>query len=113
MKVSFGGYGESIATFEAADGVQAGAPVKITANGTVGPCAEGDRFCGVAVSVRDGIAAVQLSGYVVLPYSGAGLAVGYQKAVAGADGKIKADAAGGEILVVDMDTTAAVCGVIL
>lgn len=113
MKVSFGGYGESIVTFEAAEGVKAGAPVKITANGTVGPCAAGDRFCGVAVSVRDGIAAVQLSGYVTLPYSDTGLAVGYQKALAGADGKIKADAAGGEILVTDIDTAAATCGIIL
>ena len=38
MKVSLNGYGESVTTFEAEDGVKAGYPVKMTDNGKVGLC---------------------------------------------------------------------------
>ena len=78
MKVAFGGYGEKLVTFETAEGVLAGMPVMMSANGTVAPCAEGKAFCGAAVNVRDGFAAVQLAGYVRLPYTGTAPAVGYQ-----------------------------------
>lgn len=114
MELSFNGYGENAATFAAQDGVAAGMPVKMAANGTVGACASGDLFCGVALNVREGFAAVQLGGYACLPYDGTAPAVGWQALSAAADGKIQAAATGGRVfLIVDVDETAKTCGVIL
>jgi hypothetical protein len=114
MKISLNGCGENVATFEAESGVTAGMPVKMTDNGTVGACADKDHFCGVAVSVRGGFAAVQLGGYVQVPYSGsAAPMVGYQTLSGTADGKVQAEAAGRSILVTDVNSAAQFCGIIL
>jgi hypothetical protein len=114
MKIALNGFNENVATLEAESGVTAGMPVKMTGNGVVGACADKNAFCGVAVSVRGGFAAVQLGGYVQVPYSGTTApAVGYQTLSATADGKVQADTAGRSILVTDVDTTAKVCGIIL
>lgn len=114
MNISLNGFREAMVTFEAETGLGAGVPVKLTGSGTVGPCADGDAFCGVAENVRGGYAAVQLSGYVCLPYSGAAPAVGYQALCAAADGKVKtAETGGRSLLVTDVDETAGTCGVIL
>lgn len=113
MNISLIGYGENAVTFEAAANVAAGAPVKLTASGTVGACAAGDLFCGVALNVRDGYAAVQLGGYVRIPYDGTAPAVGYQTLAAAAGGKITVSASGRSLLVTDVDTAAKICGLIL
>ncbi len=114
MKISLNGCGENVATFEVDSGVTAGMPVKMIGNGIVGACAAKDRFCGVAISVRGGFAAVQLGGYVQLPYSGTTApAVGYQTLSGTDDGKVQAEAAGRSILVTDVDTTAKTCGILL
>lgn len=114
MDISLNGYGEKAATFKAGSGVAAGLPVKITANGTVGACSDGDVFCGIALNVRGGYCAVQLSGYVNVPYTGASPAVGYQALTAGTGGSVKAVTTGGRsLLVTDVDTTSKKCGFIL
>lgn len=114
MNVSLNGFRESMVTFEAEGGLPAGAPVKLTANGTVGPCADGDVFCGVAANERCGFAAVQLGGYACLPYDGTAPAVGYQNLCAAADGKIKtAETGGRNLLVTDVDEATHICGIIL
>lgn len=112
MKVSFTGYGENVLTFEAENSVAEGIPVKISANGTVGVCAPGDAFCGVAVNVRNGFAGVQLKGFVTLPYTGT-VALGQQVLAADTDGKVKTGTAGVTALVVDIDETAQKIGIIL
>lgn len=114
MKISLNGCGETVATFEADAGVTAGIPVKLTGNGLVGPCAAKDAFCGVTLSVRGGFAAVQLKGYVTVPYSGTAVpAVGYQTLNGAGDGKIQVEGTGRSILVTDVDTTAQTCGILL
>lgn len=114
MELSFNGFGENTATFAAQSGVTPGAPVKMTANGTVGLCAAGDNFCGAALNVRSGYAAVQLSGYVRLPYDGTVPSVGWQSLSAAAGNKIQAASTGGrQLLVLDVDDTSKTCGVIL
>ena len=114
MEYSFDGFGEKAATFAAKDGVTPGMPVKMTANGTVGVCAAGDAFCGVALNVRCGSAAVQLGGYARLPYGGSAPAVGWQNFTAADGGKVQTAATGGRsLLVVDVDAAAGTCGVIL
>lgn len=133
MSVSFGGMGDIIATFKTSGTVKAGNPVKMQGNGTVQACSDGDRFCGIALAVADdGYATVQLGGYVKAVYSGSDFSLGYAHALADGDGKLKADAGeestvvtsdedtvsvteytGGEILVIDIDTTAKIVGFIL
>lgn len=114
MEISLNGYNESIATFEAEEGTAAGMPVKLTGNGMVGPCAEGDDFCGVARSVRGGYAAVQLAGYVRLPLAGDAPQAGFRTLCAAAGGGVKTAASGGRsLLVTDADETAGTLGMIL
>lgn len=110
MKVSFNGFGENVVTFETDGTVSAGSPVMISASGKV-KSATGT-FCGICVSERNGYAAVQLSGYVSVPYDTAP-SVGFAKLV-GSGGKISADNTNGrEFLVVDIDTNAKTAGIIL
>lgn len=114
MKYSFDGFGENVATFGAQNGVAPGMPVKMTANGTVGACGAGDSFCGVALNVRCGSSAVQLGGYVRLPYGGTAPVVGWQSLAAAGSGKVQTASSGGRsLLVVDVDEAAGTCGVIL
>lgn len=132
MSVSFGGMGDMIATFKTSGTVNAGAPVKMQGNGTVQACSNGDRFCGIALSVAsDGYATVQLGGYIKMPYSGSNFSLGYAHALAAADGKLKADSGtqksitssgttlsvteytGSEVLVIEVDTTAKTVGFII
>jgi hypothetical protein len=112
MKVCFTGLMEQAATFEAAQGVAAGQPVKVTESGKVSPCAENDIPCGVAMNVHGEYAAVQLAGYVKVPYTG-NVAVGYQKIAANGAGGVTVSDTGRQLLNVDIDTTASVCGILL
>lgn len=114
MNVSLNGFREAMVTFEAAQELAAGTPVKLTASGTACPCSDGETFCGVAVNSRCGYAAVQLSGYVCLTYAGTAPAVGYQTLCAAAGGAVKTTGTGGRsLLVTDVDEAAHTCGVIL
>ena len=108
MNVNFNGYGENVATFVADSSLTAaGVPVKITA---VGKCSANDIFCGICVGLRDGYAAVQLSGYAKVDVT-AKLTLGYSKLAAAASGKVAANTNGRDILVIDSTTTSA--GIIL
>ena len=112
MSVSFNGFNEGVLTFEAASGVAAGKPVMISQSGKVQAVTSG-AFCGICLNVREGYAAVQLSGYVTVPCSGT-VNVGYQKLAAYTDGKVKVDTTNGrEYLVVDVNATAGTAGIIL
>ena len=53
MKVCFEEIGHMSATFAAESG-EGGDVVKVSANGTVAPCADGDVFCGVMEGIRKG-----------------------------------------------------------
>ncbi len=111
MNVNFNGYGENVVTFIADSNLTAtGVPVKISADGTVAACAAGDLFCGICVGVRDGYAAVQLSGYAKVKTSSA-IAKGYQTLAAAASGKVAVNSSGRQLLVVDSTSTEA--GIIL
>lgn len=111
MSLNFRGYGEKVLTFEAASSLTTtGIPVKMSGDAQVGPCSANDVFCGVCVNLRDGYAAVQLSGYVVLP-AAAKLTAGYHKVAINASGKVAANENGREVLVVSSSATEA--GIIL
>ena len=96
---------EILATFHAEEGVEAKSVCKITASGTVGPCASGDGFHGFVTTVRGGYAGVVLHGTVTAAYSGNAPAVG--KTALCADGKGGVTAGGSETcLVISVDETA-------
>ncbi len=112
MNVNFNGYGENVATFIADSTLnEAGVPVKITADGTVGLCSANDTFCGICVGLRDGYASVQLSGYVKVKTT-AKLSLGFVKLAALANGKVGTNTTNGREKLV-IDSTATEAGIVL
>ena len=69
-KISFEDIGAVVATFAAEEGVCGGQVVKVTGSGTVGPCGDGDAFCGMAFQPRKGMAAVQVKGFLTVSTTG-------------------------------------------
>lgn len=102
MDINFSGYNETVLTFECTSGVTAGIPVKMSAAGKVTAASANDTFIGVARSVRDGYAAVQLGGYVEMKKNGT-IGLGYTKLVAAAEG-VKAAETGIDRLVIYSDS---------
>ena len=115
MKVSFEGIGEGIATvhFDGAGKAVGGKPVKMSGNGTVSPCEDGERFFGIALAGDEDYAAVQLEGFAELSFSGVAPSVGYVKLAADGNGGVKVSESGGELLVVEVDATDKLLGLIL
>ena len=70
MSVSLKGFNTQIASFESDSAVTAGMAVGITANNKVAKATAASGVAGVCVNVREGIAAIQLAGYVRVKYSG-------------------------------------------
>ena len=99
MNVDFKGFAENVATFEATSAVKTGDLVKMSANFKVAPCAANDDFIGICVGVRDGYAAVQLSGYAEIPCTDT-VTVGMALLVAGSASTAAAAETGRERLVV-------------
>ena len=96
MTVSFEGIGENVVTFynaaAAASKAAQGDPVRLSAAATVAKCADGERFCGVAVSADEDFAGVLTQGYVRLACSGTLPAVGYAHLAADGNGGVRVDA---------------------
>lgn len=103
MEINFTGFNENVLTFECASGVAAGNLVTMNASGKVAKAAADSVFIGKCISVRDGYAAVQLSGYVEVPKTGT-IDVGYNKLVASSTGA-KAGSSGIDRLVIYSDST--------
>ena len=104
MNVSFEEIGRLAVTF-ADSGCTAGQVCKVSANGTVAPCAAGDKLCGLVEGVRNHHAAVQVAGFAAVSYTGTAPAVGYVNLCADGSGGVKAGT-GREYLVVSVDETA-------
>lgn len=113
MNISLKGFDSSAATFEISGEIAIGAPVKISANNTVSACAAGDDFIGAALTVRDSLAGVQLTGAVTLPFSGTAPALGYTAIAADGAGGVKALTSGRKMLVVAVDSAAGTADIIL
>ncbi len=103
MNVSFAGIGQTVATFMGGAGENQ--VVKLTGNGTVGPCGAGDLFCGVVLCRKEDASSVQVGGFVTVSYSGTAPAVGYANLTADGSGGVTAVSEGGLCcLVADVDT---------
>ena len=103
MNVSFEEIGRLSVTF-AQENCVGGQVCKVSGNGTVAPCAAGDRFCGVAEHVRGNHAAVQVAGFAEVKVTGA-VGVGYVNLCADGTGGVKAGE-GKEYLVVSVNENA-------
>ena len=104
MEFSFEGIGQVVATFAASDNVQPGMAVVLTGDSTVGLGEDGALPCGMALSVSNGLAAVQLSGVGKVGYSGTAPTVGWGGIAADGTGKVKASASGGPCLIISVNT---------
>ena len=107
MNVSFEEIGRLAATF-AHEGCASGQVCKVIDNAQVGPCNEGDDFCGFVESVRGGFAAVQVAGFVTVSVSGP-LDAGYMQLCAdGAGGVMAGEGRKYLVVAADKDSETAV-----
>ena len=106
MEISFEGIGQVAATFAVTDDIQPGMAVALTGDSTVGLGKAGDAPCGMVLSVKNGMAAVQIAGMAKVGYSGTAPAVGYGIIAGDGAGKIKTATSGGiNCLIVSVNTT--------
>ena len=103
MNVSFEEIGRLAVTF-GQEGCVAGQICKVSANGKVAPCADGDKLCGIVEHVRGNHAAVQVAGFAEVSITGA-VSVGYVNLCADGMGGVKTGE-GREYLVVSVDSSA-------
>ena len=99
----FTGYGENLLTFKTENEEILGCPVTTVSNDTVALAEADTAFCGIAVSVRGGAAAVQMAGYVTLPYSGDMPGYGVQKLASNGAGGVMVSENGVSATVVRID----------
>ncbi len=105
MNVDFKGYGENVATFICDSSLEAGNFVKMKENYTVCAATSGSEVIGYCVGVRDGYAAVQLSGYIEAKAS-AKIALGLTGiSVSSADTVSSSTSAGKHLVVYSDDST--------
>ena len=104
MNVSFEEIGRMAVTF-AQSGCESGQVCKVSENGTVAPCAAGEKFCGIVEGVRGDFAAVQVAGFATVAVSGS-VGVGYVNLCADGQGGVKAGQ-GREYLVVSVNADTA------
>lgn len=77
MTVSFDSIGQECVTFQSSDTISAGTLCKISKNGYVAACNDGDVFHGVAMKQSAGLTSLAIRGFVTLPYSGTAPTLGY------------------------------------
>lgn len=120
MNVSFEGFKVKALTFTVTEPIAPGTLVRASGDGGVETCTGEDDFCGVVLSCRDGVACVQIEGYVELPFSGLAPDAGYCSVLAFDQNTIKrtelgtdAVSAGRKLLILKVDYVNSVCGLVL
>lgn len=114
MTFAYKGFNENTATFAAYDDVEKGVPVEMAESCTVKKAIDGQYFVGVCSGVIDGIAGVQLTGYIEMKYSGTVPSLGTCQVVSNGDGGIKITASGGRMVtVIKLDTEKKTVGFII
>ena len=104
MRISYEGIGHLAVTMPADDCV-AGQVCKVNSSGAAAACGAGTKFCGIAEAVENGMAAVQVEGFVKMGYTGTAPALGYANLAADGSGNVTANSAGNSYLVVAVDTS--------
>ena len=115
MKVSYEGVAEQVATFQVdttdTTMLTPGAAVALSGNGTVKACPASATPAGVVRSVENGMAAVQVAGYMRFPCAEA-MTVGYAQLALDSSKKLAAGSTGRGGLGTDVDGDTDTCGVI-
>ena len=104
MNNSYEEIGHLSVTFPA-DGCEVGTVCAMTNYSMIHGCNAGEPFLGVVESVYGIQAAVQVSGFVTIHYTGEHPYCGYVKLSADGNGGVKADASGKEYWIVNVDRT--------
>ena len=112
MRVAFNGTQEIVLSFEAGT-VTNHYPVVMSQNNEVSNASDGDKAIGIALFSSNGIASVQMKGYIELPYTGTTPTLGFNSFLADGTGGIKSDPSGIPYLVVNLDTTNGIVGLYL
>lgn len=111
-KLSFEGIGEVVATMLLEGEANGGDVVKMTGSGQVGPCEQGEAFCGVMLKPRLPWVGVQVKGFMQVKYSGE-LAVGPATLCADGTGGVCAGQSGTQVLVVSVDESTGMADICL
>ena len=98
MKFSYEGIGALVVTFPSGNASE-GHVCTINQQGRADGCIANKDFCGVVLADENGMAAVQLEGFVTVGYSGTKPTLGYVALVADGNGRVKLDESGKEYLV--------------
>lgn len=112
MAVSFQSIAQKRVTFLASGDLKENTVCMVNTNNSVGVCVEGDVFCGVVSSVKNGLVSVTMHGFVTMPYSGDAPTIDYCTLCSDKNGNVMR---GGfrEYLVVNVDTTQKTVGFFL
>lgn len=113
MSISLNGYGENAVTLKTSDNVAIHQPVTISENFTVRPCNNGEKFIGTVINKKGNFAAVKLSGYVELGYSGEKPQLGVCNLIGDGNGKVTVSETGRPFVVTNVDTDTSTVGIIL
>lgn len=105
MSISYDEIGALHVTVPAGTCVE-GKICKVGTDGKAAAAASGDKFCGVAKVVKNGLASVQLHGFATVSYSGNAPAMGITALSADGTGGVKSDSIGRSYLIVAVDTVA-------
>ena len=109
--ISYEGIGGVVATAYVYGVEKPGDVVCILDNDAVGPCEDGELFCGVALKMSGGMASVQMKGFVRVPFTGE-VELGWMKLVANGEGGVRPGETGLQVLVTQVDfdeQTAMIC----
>ena len=109
---SYNGYNANNLTFAVSGDLTSNNPVKLSESEVVSMAGKNDVFCGVATTVRNGAASVQMGGYIELPFSGTAPAVGKNCLVADGNGGVSVSENGTDALIIKVDTANKICGFI-
>lgn len=113
--ISYKGYENGVLTFRGDSSISEGIPVSLNIDGSLKSAANEDEIIGVLIRNQDGMCAVQVKGYVELPYlSTAAPSCGLCKLCANGDGGVKTKANGlVAYKVLKVDTVNKIVGFIL
>lgn len=106
MKIKLNGLNDLVTTFYITENVKTGDIVSLSSEMTVDVAGANSIFAGVCVAAQENIAAIKLTGYCELPYSGTAPSLGNNFLKADGEGGVAMTTAGtGRIaLVVGVDT---------
>ena len=102
MKYSYEGIGHLAITLPMFNAVP-GHVCKLTLSGDAAECDSGEKFIGVAEGLHKSMVAVQVEGFVTVPYSGTKPGFGYVKLAGNGEGGVAVNTNGREYLVVSVD----------